>query len=91
MAIHRFQLCRENHSGRLGRGDIGETAKRLIGHYLFLKISGGLSVNFEYAERIESRIYLLSGILEKKSRLRWKVAEILTIREKKEKLSILRD
>jgi hypothetical protein len=48
-------------------------------------------MNFEYAERIESRVYLLNGILEKKSRLRWKVAGILTRGEKKERLSILRD
>jgi hypothetical protein len=54
-------------------------------------ISGGLSVNFEYAEKIEERIYLLNGILEKKSRLRWEVAGILTIGERKERLSILRD
>jgi hypothetical protein len=33
----------------------------------------------------------LNGILEKKSRLRWKVAGLLTIGEKKERLSILRD
>jgi hypothetical protein len=91
MAIHRFQLCRENHGGRLGRGDIGETPKRLIGRYLFLRISGGLSVNFESAERIEYKIYLLNGMLEKKSRLRWEGVGILTGGEKKERLSILRD
>jgi hypothetical protein len=91
MAIHRFQLCRENHSGRLRRGDIGRTAKRLIGRHLFLRISGGLSVNFEYVERIEYRIYLLNGILEKQSRLRWEGAMRLRGGETKERLSILRD
>jgi hypothetical protein len=33
----------------------------------------------------------LNGILEKKSQLRWEVAGILTIGEKKERLSIFRD
>jgi hypothetical protein len=56
----------------------------LFGGYLFVRISGGLSVDFEDAERIEYRIYLLNGILEKKSRLRWKGAGILTIGEKNE-------
>jgi hypothetical protein len=91
MARHRFQLYRENHGGRLVRGDIGRTAKRLIGPSLFLRISGGLSVNFEHAERIESAIYLLNEILEKKSRLRWEIAGILKGGEKKERLSILSD
>jgi hypothetical protein len=73
------------------RGDIGRTATRLSGRYLFLKISGGVSVSFEGAERIEYRIYLLNGILERKSRRRWEVAGILRIGEKKEGLSMLRD
>jgi hypothetical protein len=81
MATRKFQLCPENHGGRLGRRDIGETAKRLIGRHLFLKISGGLSVNFEYAERIEYRIYFLNGILEKKSRLQWQCGDIDSMRE----------
>ena len=82
-----------NYVGRVMVGSLGEeiSAKRLIGRYLFLRISGGLSVNFEYAERIEYRIYFLNGMLEKKSRLRWEVAGISTIGEKKERLSILRD
>jgi hypothetical protein len=63
----------------------------LIGRDLSLRISRGLSVNFEYAERIEERRYLLNGILEKKSRVRWEVAGILRGGEKKERLSILRD
>jgi hypothetical protein len=49
-----------------------------------LRISGGLSVNCEEVKRIEYRIYLLNGILEKKSRLLWEVAGILTIGENKE-------
>jgi hypothetical protein len=80
----------KNHSGRLGRGDIGETPKRLTGRDLFPRISGGLSVDFKYAERIEYGIYLLNGILEKKSRLRWEVAGISTGGEKKAS-SVLRD
>jgi hypothetical protein len=56
-----------------------------------LRTSGGLAVNFEYAEKIEHKIYLLNGILEGKSRTGWEVAGILTISEKKERLSILRD
>jgi hypothetical protein len=74
-------------------GGLGEeiSAQRLTGRYRFLRISGGLSVHFEDAERIKYRIYLFNGILEKKSRLRWKMAGILTRGEKKERLSILRD
>jgi hypothetical protein len=56
----------------------GETAKRLIGGYLFLRISGGWSVDFEDAERIEYGIYLLNRIVEEKSRMRWEGAGILT-------------
>jgi hypothetical protein len=56
-----------------------------------VRISGGWSVNFECAERTEYGIYLLNEILEKKSRLQWKGAGILTVGEKKKRLSILRD
>jgi hypothetical protein len=82
MAIQRFQLCRENHNGRLVRGDIGRTAKRLIGRSLFLKISGWLSVNFEYAEKLK-REYIY-GIRQLRG-------DDARGGEKKDRLTILRD
>jgi hypothetical protein len=60
-------LCRENDTGRLRSGDIGDRAKRFTGGYLFLRISGGSSVNFEDTERLEHARYLLNRIREKKN------------------------
>jgi hypothetical protein len=50
-----LEVWRSNYVGRIIVGGLGEeiSAKRLNGRSLFLRISGGLSVNFEYAERIE--------------------------------------
>jgi hypothetical protein len=83
MVIQRFHFCPENHGGRLGRGDIGETGKRLTDPHLFLRISGGLSGNFEYPGRIKYALNVSNRILEKKSRLRWEGAGILIGDEKK--------
>jgi hypothetical protein len=83
-------LCRENDSGRLRIGDIGETGKRSIGGSFSLRISGGLWGNFDDKKRIEDIVSLLNRVLEDKSRMRWKSAGIWTGSEKKEGLSILR-
>jgi hypothetical protein len=82
-----------NYVGKIIVGGLGEEipAKRLIGPDRFLRISGGVSVHVGYAERIKYTINLLNRILEKKSRLRWQGAGILTVGEKKGRLSILRD
>jgi hypothetical protein len=63
-----FTDVAKNQSGRLrrlGRGDIGETVKRLTAPSLFLRISGRLSVNFEYTERIKYAINLLNEYLRR--------------------------
>jgi hypothetical protein len=58
------------------------SAKRLTGGCEFLRISGGLSVNFDYKERIEYILDLLNPGLEEKSRMRWKGAGISTGRKR---------
>jgi hypothetical protein len=49
-----------NSVGKIMVGGLGEeiSAKRLIGGYLFWTRSRGLSVDFEYEERIKYKIYL---------------------------------